>query len=107
MSDWMAVNELIRELGSVRNAADQMSASENAKTAVDAALHEAALALSLTVDSPRNRDKLTTARDAIGVAAEVIIALDAEIGRSLVARERPAILKERALEFIRRANRES
>ncbi len=42
-----------------------------------------------------------SARDAIGVAEEVIIALDAEVGRSLRVRARAEALRERAAALIR------
>ncbi len=101
MSDWAAVDDLIRELGSVRYAADQMRASGAAKAALDAAIHAAALAVSHTTSSPRDRGRLMSARDAIGVAEEVIIALDAEVGRSLRVRARAEALRERAAALIR------
>ena len=104
MSDWAAVDDLIRELGSVRNAADKVRASGAAKAALDAAIHDAALAISNTVGAPRDPARLMAARDAIGVAEEVIIALNAEMARSLRARSRSEALRARAQELLQRAN---
>jgi hypothetical protein len=101
-SEWAAVDDLMRELGSVRHAANQMNASGAAKVALERAITEAATAVDQTITGPQNFSWLMAARDAIGVAEEVIIALDVEIGRSLRARNRSVLLRERAAELIRR-----
>lgn len=85
-NDWAAVDDLMRELGSVRQAARLIRAESAADAAVNRAIAEAAEAVNQTIDSPRNPAKLMAARDAIGVAEEVILALDREIGRSLRVR---------------------
>jgi hypothetical protein len=102
-SEWAAVDDLMRELGSVRQAAGEMRASGVAKAAIERAISEAAEAVTRTVDGPRNPEKLMAARDALGVAEEVILALDAEIGRSLRVRARAEGLRTRATDLIRQA----
>jgi hypothetical protein len=103
-SMWAAVDDLMRELGSVRHAAGQVRASATARTALENAIREAAVAVDLTIDGPQNPGKLMAARDALGVAEEVILALDADMGRSLRVRARGQLLRERAAELIRRAS---
>jgi hypothetical protein len=99
-NEWAAVDDLMRELGSVRQAASLMRAESAAEAAVDRAIAEAAEAVNQTIDSPRNPAKLMAARDAIGVAEEVILALDQEIGRSIRVRARAQALCDRAASLI-------
>jgi hypothetical protein len=102
-AEWAAVDDLMRELGSVRQAAVAMGASGMAKAAIDRAITEAAEAVNRTIDGPRDAERLLAARDAVGVAEEVILALDAEVGRSLRIRARAESLRTRAAELIRQA----
>jgi len=102
-NDWAAVDDLLRELGSVRHAATLLRADDVAQAAVDRAIAEAAEAVNQTIDSPRSPARLMAARDAIGVAEEVILALDREIGRSLRVRSRAQALCDRAAYLISEA----
>jgi hypothetical protein len=103
-SAWAAVDDLMRELGSVRQAAISMQAAGAIATAaIDRAIGEAADAVGRAIDDPQSPARLMAARDALGVAEEVIIALDAEIGRSLRIRKRAETLRARAAELIRQA----
>jgi hypothetical protein len=102
-NDWAAVDDLMRELGSVRQAASLLASENVAGAALDRAIAEAAEAVNQTIDAPRNPAKLMAARDAIGVAEEVILALDREIGRSLRVRVRAQALCDRAAYLIDQA----
>ena len=104
--DWAAVDELMRELGSVRRVAGSLRAEESAQLALDRAILEAAEAVERTIDGPNSHERLGAAREAIGVAIEVVLALDAEIGRSLRIRSRAATLSAQAAALIERANRD-
>lgn len=106
-NDWAAVDDLMRELGSVRRAATLLRAEDVAQAAVDRAIAEAAEAVNQTIESPQNAARLTAARDAIGVAEEVILALDREIGRSLRVRARAQALCDRAARLIDQATQAS
>ncbi len=99
---WAAVDDLMRELGSIRRAAIEVEPSLEAKAAIERAIMEAAEAVELTIDAPTSPQKLMAARDALGVAEEVILALDAEVGRSLRVRSRAQTLRARAVELIER-----
>lgn len=102
-NEWAAVDDLMRELGSVRQAASLIRAESAAVAAVSRAIEEAAEAVNQTIDAPRNPARLMAARDAIGVAEEVLVALDREIGRSLRARSRGQALRDRAASLIDQA----
>jgi hypothetical protein len=102
-NEWAAVDDLMRELGSVRQAASLIRAESVANAAVSRAIEEAAEAVNQTIDAPRNPARLMAARDAIGVAEEVILALDREIGRSLRVRARAQALCDRAASLIDQA----
>jgi hypothetical protein len=102
-NDWAAVDDLMRELGSVRQAASSMRAEDVAQAAVDRAIAEAAEAVNQTIDAPLDPKRLVAARDAVGVAEEVILALDREIGRSLRVRARAQALCDRAADLIRQS----
>jgi hypothetical protein len=104
--DWAAVEELIRDLGCVRRAADSLRVEEAGRLAVDRAIHDAAETLDQTIDGPNSHERLTAARQAIGVAIEVILALDVEIGRSLRIRSRAATLSQQAAALMRKAVRD-
>ena len=99
---WAAVDDLMRELGSIRRAAIEVAPSVEATAAIERAIMEAAEAVELTIDAPTSPEKLMAARDALGVAEEVILALDAEVGRSLRVRSRAQSLRTRAAELIER-----
>jgi hypothetical protein len=102
-NEWAAVDDLIRELGSVRQAASLLRAESVVEAAVSRAIVEAAEAVNQTIDAPQNPAKLMAARDAIGVAEEVILALDRQIGRSLRVRARAQALCDRAASLIDQA----
>jgi len=104
--EWAAVDALIRDLGSVRNAAAALIADDVARAAMERAIESAASAVNATIDAPRSHDRLTEARAAVGVAVEVISALDREIGRSLAIRSRAQDLSDRAAALIRQATQE-
>ena len=99
---WAAVDDLMRELGSIRRAAIEVQSSVEATAAIGRAIKEAAEAVELTIDAPTSPQKLMAARDALGVAEEVILALDAAVGRSLRVRSRAHALRTRAAELIER-----
>jgi hypothetical protein len=100
-SEWAAVDDLMRELGSLRSAADAMRVPKTAHDLVERVIADAAEAVNHTIDRPRNAESLTQARDALGLAEEVVLALDLEIGRSLRVRSRAAHLRERAATLVR------
>src|ERR1043165_1080954 len=101
-ADWAAVDELMRELGAVRQAADSLRAEEAARLALDRAILGAAEAVERTIDGPNNHERLSAAREALGVAIEVVLALDKEIGRSLRIRSRAATLSAQAARLLER-----
>jgi hypothetical protein len=102
-SEWTEIDDLMRDLGAVRRAAIEMRASAVANAAIERAIVAAAEAVDRTIDSPRSDALITAAREAVGVAAEVIVALDAEVGRSFRVRARAEVLRARAAELIRQA----
>jgi hypothetical protein len=102
-SEWTAIDDLIRDLGAVRRAATEIHASTLAHNAIERAIVEAAEAVDRTIDAPRDGTLLTAAREAVGVATEVILALDAEVGHSLRVRKGAQALRGRAAELIREA----
>jgi hypothetical protein len=99
----IAVDDLISELGSIRNVATGLRVSADVRTAVDQAIAEAADAVNLTIDGPTNPNRLLAARDALGVVEEMILALDAQFARGLRARVRSEALRARAVKLIERA----
>jgi hypothetical protein len=104
--DWAAVEDLMRDLGAVRRAADSLRADDAARLALERAITEAAEAVDRTINAPKNDERLSNARRAIGVAMEVVLALDKEIGRSLRIRSRAEALSAHAAQLIQRANRD-
>jgi hypothetical protein len=101
---WAAVDDLMRELGSIRRAAIEIEPSVEATAAIERAIKEAAEAVELTIDAPTSPQKLMAARDALGVAEEVILALDAE-GRPVTPRALPRPDAESPRRRADRANR--
>ncbi len=99
-SEWTPFDHLIRDLGAVRRVATEMRASTIAVDAIERAIAEAAEAVDRTIDAPGSANLLTTAREAVGVAAEVIFTLDAELGRSLRLRTGAQALRARADKLI-------
>ena len=97
---WAAVDDLMRELGSIRQAAIEVAPSVEATAAIERAIKEAAEAVELTIDAPTSPQKLMAARDALGVAEEVILARCG--GRPVTARALP---RSRAAGPRRRADR--
>ena len=83
---WTVVDGLIRELGAIRRVAPRVSAYEHSRAALDHAIREAAEAIDSTIDAPQSHERLTAARNALGVCEEMIIALDVQISRGLRAR---------------------
>ena len=104
--NWAAVEDLMRDLGSVRQAANSLRADEAARLAMERAITAAAEALDQTIDAPKNDEKLSAARRAIGVAMKVVLALDKEIGGSLRIRSRAEALSEHATLLLQRAIRD-
>jgi hypothetical protein len=87
----------------VRRAADSLRGEDAARLAIERAILDAAEAIDRTIDGPKNHERLTAARKAIGVAIEVVLALDAEIGRSLRIRSRAQALSAQAGTLIQKA----
>ena len=100
-SEWAAVESLIRDLGSIRSAADAAKASEVARAAIEQAVREATDAVLATVQAPHDRSAFTDAHEAVAVAREVIAAFDVEMMRSLRLRTAAEPLRARAQELIR------
>jgi hypothetical protein len=100
---WMAVDDLIRELGAIRRVAPEVSADKHVMAAVERAITEAAQAIDFTIDGPTNPDRLLAARDALGVAEEMILALNSEFARGLRVRIRSEALRARASALIEEA----
>jgi hypothetical protein len=89
-SDWAEVDTLLRELGGVRAAADVAGASREAKAAIEVAILRAADALDVATTTPRNRERLTVARQEIERARQAIGALAIDLARSARARAQAA-----------------
>jgi hypothetical protein len=102
-STWTAVDGLIRELGAIRRVAPRVSVHEYSRLALDRAIVEAAEAIDLTIDAPTSAQRLTAARDALGICEEMMLALDVQGARSLRARKRGDALRGRALELLEKA----
>ena len=102
---WIAVDDLLRELGSIRRIAPEVAADTHAKLALEGAIQDAAQAIDFTIDAPTDNARLTAARDALGVAEEVILALGAQYARALQARNRSAALRARAADLLASARR--
>jgi hypothetical protein len=102
-STWTAVDGLIRELGAIRRVAPKVSIHEHSRLALDQAILEAAQAIDFTIDAPGSSQRLTAARDALGVCEEMVLALNAPAARSLGARRRGDALRGRALELLEKA----
>ena|SRR6186997_419114 len=102
-STWTAVDGLIRELGAIRRVAPQVSVHAHSRLALDQAILEAAQAIDFTIDAPTSPQRLTAARDALGICEEMVLALDVRAARSLNARRRGDALRGRALERLEKA----
>ena len=102
-STWTAVDGLIRELGAIRRVAPKVSIHEHSRLALDQAILEAAQAIDFTIDAPGSSQRLTAARDALGICEEMVLALNAPAARSLGARRRGDALRGRALELLEKA----
>jgi hypothetical protein len=102
-SAWTAVDGLIRELGAIRRVAPQVSVHEHSRVALDRAIVEAAEAIDFTIDAPTSPQRLTAAREALGICAEMMLALDVQAARSLRARKRGEELRGKALERLEKA----
>ena len=100
---WTEVDHLIRALAAVRRVAPQLSLDGDVRAALDHAIVAAAEAIDFAIDAPANPDRLLVARDALGVCAEMVLALDSQRGRALRSRNRDAALRERAVELIEAA----
>jgi hypothetical protein len=104
-SDWTAVDTLIRDLGAIRVAADAAHVDVAAKAAIEQAIREAAEAVAQTFEEPVSRRSVDAARGAIGVALEVIAALQGQIERSRRLRGAAAELSGRAKDLVEQAVR--
>jgi len=102
-STWKAVDGLIRELGAIRRVAPRVSVHQHSRQALDQAILEAAEAIDFTIDAPGSSQRLTAARDALGICAEMMLALNVQGARSLRARKRGDELRGRALELLEQA----
>jgi hypothetical protein len=102
-STWAAVDGLIRELGAIRRAAPRVSVHEHSRLALDQAILEAAQAIDSTIDAPTSSQRLTAARDALGICEEMMLALHVQVARSLRARKHGDALRGRALERLEKA----
>jgi hypothetical protein len=100
---WTAVDDLIHELGSVRAAARELSANAEAAAALEHAIREAADAVDFTIDAPTDPGRLLAAREALGVAEELILALDVQLARGLRARNRSEELRARAQALLKQS----
>jgi hypothetical protein len=78
MSSWTAVDGLIRELGAIRRVAPQVSIHEHSRLALDRAIVVAAEAIDFTIHAPTSSKRLTAARDALGICAEMMLALNVQ-----------------------------
>jgi hypothetical protein len=87
-SEWEGVDSLIRELGAIRAAAEATRASAAASAAIENAIADAAEAIGVTINAPRNAESLSHARETIATARKLVAALGVEIDRSHRARER-------------------
>ena len=102
-SAWTVVDGLIRELGAIRRVAPRVSVHEYSRLALDRAIVEAAEAIDFTIDAPTSSQRLTAARDALGICEEMVLALDVQVARSLRAHKRGDALRGRALELLEKA----
>ena len=102
-STWTVVDGLIRELGAIRRVAPRVSAHEDSRLALDQAILAAARAIDFTIDAPTSSQRLTAARDALGICAEMMLALNVQVARSLRARRRGDALRGRAMELLDKA----
>jgi hypothetical protein len=105
MPQWAQVETLIRELGAVRAAAFGCQASAAAYAAIERAISEATDAVVDTLNAPQDPQRIGRAHEAIEVAADVLAALDEELGRSLRVRARGAELVGRARELVEQARK--
>jgi hypothetical protein len=99
---WTAVDRLIRDLGAIRRVAPQVSVDDHTRAALDEAITAAAEAIDFTIDAPANPDRLLVARDALGLCAEIVLALDSH-ARGLPTFHRETTLRARALKLIEAA----
>jgi len=106
-SDWATVESLIRQLGSVRAAANEARASDLSRAAIDQAISEAAEAVSLTIDEVPGSTAVAAAAEALDVAAEVVAALGSEEVRSRRLIATSSRLRARAAELIRQCQQAS
>jgi hypothetical protein len=102
-SDWMAVDGLIRDLGAAVAAATYVQGSV-AKAVADQAIREASAAVERMLSAP-GEAALATARDAVQMAQDVIVALDEEVARSRALVRRAVELNGRALELVEEARK--
>jgi hypothetical protein len=104
-TDWADVDTLIHELGALRAASFATRGEETVKAAIDQALADATSAVLLSFDAPQDAGVIARAHQAIEAAAEVIGTLDAELVRSLRARDRGAELISRAVNLVAQAKK--
>jgi hypothetical protein len=104
-AEWTEVESLIRALGGVRAASFLVSgATQAARAAIDQAIREATEAVADTLNAPTaDPAALGRAREAIEVAADVLVNLDAQLVASRQLRERSTELRARARELLEQA----
>jgi hypothetical protein len=90
---WTVVDGLIQELGAIRRVAPRVAAYEHTRAALDHAIRDAAEAIDSTIDAPQSLERLTAARNALGVCEEMILVLDVQISRRLRTRHRGDALR--------------
>jgi hypothetical protein len=100
---WTAVDDLLHELGSIRRVMPEIRADVQAQAALECAIRDAAQAVDFTIDAPTDPARLLAARDALGIAEELILALDVQFARALRVRVRGAALRARAAELLGQA----
>lgn len=103
-SEWSRVDTLLRQLGAVRAAANAGRASAGARDVIERAIENAAEAVDLTVDSPRNRKALVRARQAITVAGAAVGLFRSEATRARELCARAEELRRRAAILLDRVN---
>jgi hypothetical protein len=76
------VDDLVRDLGALRVAADAVRAGVIARTAIEEAIWEATRAIGATIRQPDSPATIALAQDALGRTARLISALHSESARS-------------------------
>jgi two-component system, cell cycle response regulator DivK len=102
-SQWSAVDQLLREVGDLRNDARALPELEYAiAVEVDALITAAAASVNETLAAPEEEKRLFTACEAIVAARDVITALQQETARANALAQRGAELSHHSAELGRR-----